>query len=59
MTDDSLEKSVLTDGELSGDELNFRLAEILVNAGPWGQGFPEPRFDGEFCILGRKTVGQQ
>ena len=57
MTDDSLERSMLTDGELSGDDLNFSLAEILVNAGPWGQGFPEPRFDGEFCILDRKTVG--
>ena len=28
-------------------------------AGPWGQGFPEPQFDGEFEVLGWRVVGER
>jgi single-stranded-DNA-specific exonuclease len=54
---DELDASLLTDGELSTDELSFNLAETIINAGPWGQGFPEPKFDGEFEIINSKIVG--
>jgi len=54
---DELGASLLTDGELSTDELSFNLAETIINAGPWGQGFPEPKFDGEFKIINSKIVG--
>jgi single-stranded-DNA-specific exonuclease len=30
---------------------------VLRAAGPWGQGFPEPLFDGEFKVLDAKIVG--
>ncbi len=42
---------LLTDGELGLQELDRPLAEQLRLAGPWGQGFPEPVFDGVFTVL--------
>ena len=36
----------------------MQLAEILRNAGPWGQGFPEPQFEGKFDIVQRRIVGE-
>lgn len=41
-----------TDGPLSADELNLATALALRYAGPWGEGFPEPRFDGVFIVRG-------
>jgi single-stranded-DNA-specific exonuclease len=51
--------TVLTDGELSPDEMNIELAETIINAGPWGQGFPEPVFEGQFEIVDSKIVGDK
>ena len=46
-----LQQQLLSDGELSAAELDFNHAEALRLAGPWGQGFPEPLFDGHFEVL--------
>ncbi len=48
---------ILSDGELLASELNLDLAFILRNAGPWGQAFQEPLFDGEFSVLSQRIVG--
>jgi len=40
-----------SDGELAAHELDHVHAEALRVAGPWGQGFPEPLFDGRFEVL--------
>ena len=48
-----------TDGELSADELALDFAEVLRRAGPWGQGFPEPLFDGRFEVVGSRVVGDK
>ncbi|HLF67298.1 MAG TPA: single-stranded-DNA-specific exonuclease RecJ, partial [Gammaproteobacteria bacterium] len=32
------------------------LAELLQQAGPWGQAFEEPRFDGEFELLNQQIL---
>jgi single-stranded-DNA-specific exonuclease len=45
-----LQQQLLSDGELSVAELDFHHAEALRLAGPWGQGFPEPLFDGYFEV---------
>jgi single-stranded-DNA-specific exonuclease len=50
---------VYSDGELAPDELSLDLALLLRHAGPWGQGFPEPQFDGVFEILKRRLVGEK
>lgn len=41
---------IISDGELAADCLTIEVAELLRSAGPWGQGFPEPVFDGRFVI---------
>ncbi len=47
-----------TDGELESEEINLANAELIRNVIPWGQGFPSPRFDGEFIVLDCRVVGQ-
>lgn len=59
LTDDDCCAKVLTDGELKPEYLTLPTAEMLRDAGPWGQGFPEPVFDGEFEIVDQKIVGQK
>ena len=46
-----------TDGQLSPEQLDLDLARALRAGGPWGQGFPEPLFDGEFDIREARVVG--
>jgi len=53
-----LDAVLLTDGELGADEFTLDLAEQLRYAGPWGQAFPEPLFDGEFALVDWRVVGE-
>ncbi|MDG2960081.1 single-stranded-DNA-specific exonuclease RecJ [Bisgaard Taxon 10/6] len=57
--DDELKGTLWTDGELTPPQLSIQTAEILRAAGPWGQAFPEPVFDGEFKILQQRLVGER
>jgi single-stranded-DNA-specific exonuclease len=54
-----LTHQILSDGELSTSELGLPFAEMLRDAGPWGQGFSEPLFDGEFYLMSQRVVGQK
>jgi single-stranded-DNA-specific exonuclease len=54
---ESLAGVIFSDGALSLDELCIDTARALRGAGPWGQGFPEPVFDGEFTIVEARIVG--
>lgn len=47
---------IQTDGELEPAFLTLECATLLREAGPWGQGFPEPCFDGEFRLLERRLL---
>ncbi len=53
-----LEEVIQTDGELDSSELNLETAVAIEEGGPWGQGFPEPLFQGEFKIRSWKPVGE-
>ncbi|HUP92842.1 MAG TPA: single-stranded-DNA-specific exonuclease RecJ [Solimonas sp.] len=53
----ALERVVETDGELAAAELSLDTARALMHAGPWGQGFPEPLFEGTFQIAEARLVG--
>jgi single-stranded-DNA-specific exonuclease len=57
LSDDDLQGVIHSDGELTKDELTLDVARALREAGPWGQGFPEPIFDGEFRLLRYHLVG--
>ena len=47
---------VLSDGPLEAGEIDLGLAETLREAGPWGQGFPAPVFDGVFEVLEHRIL---
>ncbi|MBX2848786.1 MAG: single-stranded-DNA-specific exonuclease RecJ [Acidiferrobacterales bacterium] len=49
---------LLSDGELSDDEFSMDFAEQIRQISPWGQGFPEPLFDGKFQVIDAKVVGE-
>ncbi|MBE3651549.1 single-stranded-DNA-specific exonuclease RecJ [Vibrio navarrensis] len=55
----ALKGIILSDGELQPEQFSMHVAEMLRSAGPWGQGFPEPVFDGEFKLLHQKLVGEK
>uniref|UniRef100_Q0HRP6 Single-stranded-DNA-specific exonuclease RecJ n=1 Tax=Shewanella sp. (strain MR-7) TaxID=60481 RepID=Q0HRP6_SHESR len=48
-----------SDGELTPAELTLEIAQLLRNAGPWGQSFEEPLFDGYFKIIQQRIVGER
>ncbi|WP_300425493.1 single-stranded-DNA-specific exonuclease RecJ [uncultured Thalassolituus sp.] len=59
MSDDALEERIDTDGELRPAEFSLELAEQLRWGGPWGQGFPEPVFEGWFRLVQQRIVGER
>jgi len=59
ITPDDLCGVILSDGALDPTEFSLELAELLRNSGPWGQGFPEPIFDGVFQCLSSRVVGDR
>jgi single-stranded-DNA-specific exonuclease len=50
--------AVQTDGSLPASAMNLKFARALREAGPWGAGFPEPVFSGDFHIEDQRTVGE-
>jgi single-stranded-DNA-specific exonuclease len=57
--DVNLDAVIESDGELAENEFDLALATELKFAGPWGQHFPEPVFDGEFRIVQQRLVGEK
>lgn len=51
--------ALFSDGDLSSEELCLPFAHLLRQAGPFGQGFESPLFDGEFALLDQRLVGQK
>lgn len=49
--------AILTDGELPA--ISLTVARMLREAGPWGAGFPEPVWTGDFELLEQRTVGER
>lgn len=59
LDDDDLTAVLVSDGDLQSGDFNLHIASQLREAGPWGQHFPEPLFDGEFFILQQRLVGEK
>lgn len=59
LSDDDLKAVLVSDGELLPDDFNLMIAAQLREAGPWGQHFPEPLFDGEFFLIQQRIVGEK
>jgi single-stranded-DNA-specific exonuclease len=58
LAQDDLYARVYSDGALQDQDLSLETAQQLRAGGPWGQGFPEPVFDGRFEVLGQRVVGE-
>ncbi|CAM3084711.1 Single-stranded-DNA-specific exonuclease RecJ [Legionella steigerwaltii] len=52
------EGEVLTDGPLQPEEFSIEIAQLIQQAGPWGQQFTEPVFDNVFEVLDQRLVGK-
>lgn len=55
---DALTGVVFSDGGLAPAQFSLDTAEMLRDAGPWGQAFPEPVFDDVFQIASSRVVGE-
>ncbi len=55
----ALERSLQVDGPLAADELSLNTAALLEHAGPWGQGFEEPLFEGVFTVVSLRLMGSE
>jgi len=55
----SFSGALLVDGALPASSLNLDFAKRLRDAGPWGAGFEEPLFCGDFELLEQRTVGEK
>ncbi|WP_233998448.1 single-stranded-DNA-specific exonuclease RecJ [Pseudoalteromonas sp. T1lg48] len=59
LTEEAKECVLLTDGELPADCFTLDFAELLRQAGPFGQHFPEPVFEHTFELLQQRVVGDK
>ena len=58
ISSDDLNARIMTDGSLEEEQINMQTASMLREAGPWGQQFPEPSFQGIFKIKQQRIVGK-
>ncbi|GAB2905522.1 single-stranded-DNA-specific exonuclease RecJ [Rheinheimera gaetbuli] len=59
LTPEQLTAVIYTDGELPTECFDIGFTQLLQNAGPWGQAFPEPVFDGEFTLINQKMLADR
>ena len=59
LSQDMLADTLHSDGELAAGDFGIDTAIALRDGGHWGQGYPEPLFDGEFAVLGWRIVGER
>ncbi len=59
MTLDDAVGVIHSDGELKPHEFTIETARQLREAGPWGQNFPEPMFDGQFRVVDSRVLGER
>jgi single-stranded-DNA-specific exonuclease len=55
---DDLRGVIYSDGTLKEEDFCMGLAQQLRSGGPWGQGFPEPLFNGRFIVSNSRIVGE-
>jgi single-stranded-DNA-specific exonuclease len=53
-----IDNTIYSDGPLQAQDFNLNMAVLLNQAGPWGQGFPEPCFDNQFEVIEQRLVGK-
>ena len=56
---EALQPVLYSDGELRPDDFRLDTARALRDLAPWGQGFPEPLFDGWFRLLDQRVLQER
>ena len=56
---EALNGTLSSDGQLATENMTLNFAELLRDAGPWGQNFPEPVFDDVFTLVQQRIVGEK
>ena len=46
-----------SDGVLASENLSIENARLIEDYGPWGQGFDEPLFHGDFELVSQRVIG--
>lgn len=59
VTPEALRGAYLTDGELRAADLSVANAALVAAHDPWGQGFEEPAFHGEFDVVAQRVVRER
>lgn len=59
LSEDDLQGVLYSDGSLNTDEFSLEQAKLLAEAGPWGQAFPEPVFDGIFWVEQQRLLKEK
>ena len=55
----TLEQIIETDGEIDSQDFNYAMAKQLKESGPWGEGFTEPTFDGDFIVHQQRLFAEK
>lgn len=55
----TLEQIIETDGEVDSQDFNYEMAKQLKESGPWGEGFTEPTFDGDFIVHQQRLFAEK
>jgi len=53
-----LHETILTDGQLTAEDFTLSFAQTLQHSATWGQGFPEPVFEGYFEVVQCRILAQ-
>lgn len=59
LSEEQLDSVIYTDGELEAEHFNVQFAQYIRECGPWGQGFPEPVFEGTFEVQEWFVMGEK
>ena len=59
VSDDQLNRRIVSDGQLENQFLTKELVLAIEEAGPWGNEFSEPIFDGQFRLVSQRVVGEE
>jgi single-stranded-DNA-specific exonuclease len=51
--------AIVSDGVLPEASISLAFARSLREAGPWGAGFAEPMWSGDFAVVEQRTVGEK
>ncbi len=58
LSEDGLDQVIWSDGAVEVEDLSLHTAELIQQAGPWGQHFEQPLFDDWFIVKEKRLIGE-